>query len=582
MNDKDSNGVDPRAFARREFLRRLGVAGAAGAGYLALGGVAHAAGRIVPAGASGGALMPRVLAYGDTRPFHVVAIGDSVMWGQGLSEEQKFRNIVCAWLRENNLLRREVRQFNYSHSGAIIAHGPMAGERENATEAEGWGGEIPRHDPTVVRQIGIAVEDLGRNGVAPEDVDLILMDGGANDVDFMGTLTSTDPTIDTPYVRRRIEDNFVGPRMGVVLPEVLDTFPNAKVLLTGYYQGISAQTPAATIATLLSVLFNVAAPVLTGLYFDKIIRKNAEFVASMDRVLGRLAREEGRGRTFYVSPAFGEDNAIGAPRSFIWDLPQTDPAERGRRAECHDLYVQGKHGTGLSNLTNSAMCDEANTFHPNPAGAQRYAERIIPVLTRVMPEWAGLRRMAVRVEGTPSADESTRFTVVATDAETGAPVSALVSADGVRRAPANVPISLPLCHMVRRPSGIDPDDRGAPLVKGGRVSDEDAGPDARRVCTGTLTVRAPGYATSYVRLDNPGAPAPSAVEAQRARQLEEQRQRAAAEEEARRRAAAEEEATRRAATEEARRRAEAARRRAREVQAENPRRKPRGRPEEQP
>lgn len=571
MIARDPQFSDARAIARREFLRRLGLAGAAaGAGYLTLGGVAHAA------SGPGVAASPVILGRGASRPFHVLSLGDSAMWGQGLAEPQKYRNIVCDWLRANNTLKRDVRQFNYAHSGAIITHGPERDEEWKIAKSESWGGEIGREDPTVLRQVGMALDDLQREGIPPEDVDLVLMNGGANDVNFMTTLLNPDPFIDTPFVRRRIEDGFVGPRMGAVLPRVLDAFPNAKVILVGYYQAISSASPLVRIGALGSLVFGPLGLFATAGYLDETIRRNEQFVASIDKVYTTLAAQQGRGRTFHVASHFGLQNAVGARESFVWDLPDVDPVEQLRRQEC--LAIRGGNPAALlANAPTSGLrvdatleyagrvaCDEANTFHPNPAGARHYAEVIIDKLTHLMPEWAGYRRMAVRVEGTPTGGGTAPFTVIATDSETGAPVSAVFSGAGLPTVPANTPTSIALCNMVTRTIVEDDAGRKRALPAEARsrvVSEREPKVQQVQECAHHLQVRAQGYVASYVKLDFPDSPPPSALAAERARQQQEAdaRTRAEAEAEARRRASAEEEA----------RRAEAARQR--DAEARQPR-----------
>lgn len=570
MKGRGGRETDPRILERREFLRRLGVAGAVGAGYLTLGRLAHAG----PVGGlrAPGARMPVLHSSFANRPFYMLSLGDSVMWGQGLAEQEKFRNLVRDWLRANPGLRREVVAFNYSHSGAILTHGPEQGEDRRTTEAEAWGGEMPSHDPTVVRQVGMALGGLRAHGVTPQEVDLILLSGGANDVNFVKTLVDVNPSLDAAYVRRRIR-NFVQPRMGAVLPLVLETFPAATVVVTGYYQGISELTPLATHSALSG---SVAAPVLF-----RIIEKNIAFVEEMDLVLGALAREQGRDRTLYVTPGFEREHAVGTPNSYLWDLSHTDPVEGQRRRECQTLFALGKFTAPLTTVDPSLLlgavvsqsagsvftkfgCDEANTFHPNADGARRYAEKIIAALTpAILPRWTGLQEMTARAEGTPAAGDAWPILVAAADSKSGAPVSGTVSLPWAPPFPTNIVSQVTMCRTeqvsVDRPVGFTAQQQEE-LRRTGEIREVGSNhTELKRVCGGRGLVRAPGYIDVYVSFQGEDAGA----DAERARQAEEQRQRADAE--ARRRAEAEAEAKRRA--EEDRRQREAAR-----LQAEEERR----------
>src|SRR5882762_3721820 len=52
-------------------------------------------------------------------PLHMLVVGDSIMWGQGLREEEKFTSRVKCWLQEK--VNREVKVHVEAHSGAVIS-----------------------------------------------------------------------------------------------------------------------------------------------------------------------------------------------------------------------------------------------------------------------------------------------------------------------------------------------------------------------------------------------------------------------------------------------------------------------------
>jgi len=49
----------------------------------------------------------------------MLVIGDSIMWGQGLKDDEKFTSRVKCWLQEQT--NREVKLHMEAHSGAIIS-----------------------------------------------------------------------------------------------------------------------------------------------------------------------------------------------------------------------------------------------------------------------------------------------------------------------------------------------------------------------------------------------------------------------------------------------------------------------------
>src|SRR5688500_464062 len=52
-------------------------------------------------------------------PLRMLVLGDSIMWGQGLREEEKFSSRVKCWLQEKT--NREVKVHVEAHSGAVIS-----------------------------------------------------------------------------------------------------------------------------------------------------------------------------------------------------------------------------------------------------------------------------------------------------------------------------------------------------------------------------------------------------------------------------------------------------------------------------
>src|SRR5689334_15298077 len=53
------------------------------------------------------------------RPLQFLVLGDSVNWGQGLNDDQKFYALVQQWLKQQ-LLGRDVNVTVMAHSGATV------------------------------------------------------------------------------------------------------------------------------------------------------------------------------------------------------------------------------------------------------------------------------------------------------------------------------------------------------------------------------------------------------------------------------------------------------------------------------
>src|SRR5688572_3864926 len=91
------------------------------------------------------------------RAFEIVVLGDSIMWGQGLSDNpahnQKFTYKVQRFI-EQKIPGTEVHVHNFAHSGAQI----LADEEKDAKPATH--GEIPNYFPSINWQLARAVSEL--------------------------------------------------------------------------------------------------------------------------------------------------------------------------------------------------------------------------------------------------------------------------------------------------------------------------------------------------------------------------------------------------------------------------------------
>src|SRR6267378_4379136 len=101
----------------------------------------------------GGIFVPRQAA-GQTEAaqlpkYEMLVMGDSVVWGQGLEEDQKFYTLVKNEIGKR--LGREVNLVNKSHSGATIR--PV----DKTTLVEP--GEVPLTTPTLWQQLEAAIRD---------------------------------------------------------------------------------------------------------------------------------------------------------------------------------------------------------------------------------------------------------------------------------------------------------------------------------------------------------------------------------------------------------------------------------------
>jgi hypothetical protein len=161
----------------------------------------------------------------DERPFHMLVLGDSILWGQGLKAEHKTWYHVKLWL-EKNTGRRVVERIE-AHSGAVIERSSLT---DNLTSTNG---EVNLGLPTINDEL----EKAGRFYSDPSQVDLVLVSGCGNDVGLQNLLN----------VSRTSEvDDMTNAKCGKpvesLLRRIATTFPAARIIVTGYYPFFSAET----------------------------------------------------------------------------------------------------------------------------------------------------------------------------------------------------------------------------------------------------------------------------------------------------------------------------------------------------
>src|SRR5436190_3350017 len=166
------------------------------------------------------------------RPLNLLVLGDSISWGQGLRDDHKASFLVKSWLEQQT--GREVRQTMQAHSGAVI--GPSESPTDTAARdaALTLDGELSRAYPTINDQVDYAVKAFGN----PARVDLIIVNGCINDVDFRRLLNAAN----TPDHIREIAQAKCGPPVEAWLKRITTTFPSAQVVIIGYYPILTEKT----------------------------------------------------------------------------------------------------------------------------------------------------------------------------------------------------------------------------------------------------------------------------------------------------------------------------------------------------
>jgi hypothetical protein len=297
-------------------------------------------------------------------PFRIVSIGDSIIWGQGLLPNEKFNYLV-----QQALFARYpagVTLESTAHSGAVIGAGAVSGTPQV--------GEVPGSRLSIIEQC---------DGYAnsPDTVDLVLLDGGINDV---GVSAILNPFALIPPLSAKVT-HACHDGMLVLLKKVAAKFsrPTCKILVTGYYPILSGRSDPAGVTRLLS-LFGIAVPPFLDRDFDivnPVLARCEAFFNESTQQLQRAIADAGDARIAFVPSGFTDANSVFVPgTSLLWGLdlddglsPQ-DPVAAARRPLC-DIA----HPDPLQALDRE-LCYRASAGHPNVQGAIQFSQQILAAL----------------------------------------------------------------------------------------------------------------------------------------------------------------------------------------------------------
>lgn len=347
----------------------------------------------------------------DDSPLNLVVLGDSISWGQGLRDEHKTWYLIKDWLRQNT--GREVRTTIEAHSGAVIG----SPEDTNGTSRWDLDGELSRAYPTINGQLDNAIKRFADL----KQVDLVLVNGCINDVDSRRLLNAAN----TPDNIREFAQAKCGPPMEALLRRIVNVFPNAHVVVTGYYPILTEKTANDLFIRALAKRFYT--PEAGGRKLsDKTLRArlisiNREWYQTSDQMLSAAARKidadlRGRGshqRVLFADAGFSPDNAFAASKSRLWGFDasalrkilvvltlgrvqlRTNDERRSQRSElCNTLFAKAENESAEDKGARKdrlLRCRLAAVGHPNRKGAAMYADAIGRLLKILMTENGWLR-----------------------------------------------------------------------------------------------------------------------------------------------------------------------------------------------
>jgi hypothetical protein len=277
-------------------------------------------------------------------------------------------------------------------------------------------GEINTSFPTILQQVRYY-----KGPPYPNDVNLILVDGCINDV---GAFKITNPRVSSNDIIHQANLScYHG--MKQLLTEITNKFPNAKVIVAGYYQEISDNSYSKLrelinwiIPYYLTIVLSTfpGGPAVIGAYFVEhnvltTIIRNWRTFASDSTYFLKLAVDEINGpsgcigcpfsgeRISLAIPDFRPENAILAERPYVFEfyrkenignlgLPllyyfRENKLPVGVLDEVKEERAHACNNPGIFSVPNSfdsITCPVASIGHPNFDGAKEYARAITAVL----------------------------------------------------------------------------------------------------------------------------------------------------------------------------------------------------------
>lgn len=354
------------------------------------------------AGAMAGSIIARRSLAGVVEPqqraFEFLVAGDSLVWGQGLEEKDKFYTLIADWLRGEIFEgRRQVYLSVEAHSGSTLKFHPDEAEkykRIGRDETYYFKPEVNVSFPSIYKQIEVAAEKYRVAGVP--GADLIMITGGITDVT---TSAVYNPKGDDDELRR-FARLYCFEHMYEVLSRAAELHPNALLTVVGYFPGIgpkssdkrllNAWLEALDTSGLKKFFMNNA--LVRPFFFTKLKKRgiersriwveesNKDLAAAVDKLNSTL----GKTRAVFIRAPLTEDDATEAPDTKVFRMGKNgivaDPMARIRIRDCNDALPKLKAETGIDYPVR--LCEIAAIGHPDPAGARAYAEAIKLVLRK--------------------------------------------------------------------------------------------------------------------------------------------------------------------------------------------------------
>lgn len=330
------------------------------------------------------------------RPLEFLVAGDSLIWGQGLEEKDKFYTLTADWLRKS--LARPVNLKVKAHSGSTLKFHPTEAAKYakiGRDENFYYKPEVNVGFPSIYKQIETAADEYRKAGTA---ADLIMVGGGITDIT---TSRVFDPKGDDEQLKREIE-KYVRDDLFDVLELAASRNPNAKIVVIGYFPAITRHSRSGKLLNAwLEALsfprflkFVPNNPLVRPIFFNKLRRRAIERSklwletsnSSMESAIAKVNQKLGSERAFFVRSPLTEEHAVEAPNTRLFTMGKggyvKDALSRDRGRDCRETLPKLKKEAGIDYPVR--LCEIAAIGHPDPAGSRLYADAIIERLSKLV------------------------------------------------------------------------------------------------------------------------------------------------------------------------------------------------------
>jgi len=358
-------------YSRRQFLKHIG---ASAAFLLASRNVLS---------------LPNNFFSANSQPFEMLVVGDSHISGQGLQPENKFYYLVKEWIqREVFGASRQVNLKVKAHSGSRIELHKDELEAMQKVEDDIYKFHHPEANlsfPSIRTQIDFARKEYE----TPASVNLVMLSGGITDVLVANTI---NPFLKEKKMRELIH-KYCNEEMFGLLEHTTSTFPNAQVVVIGYFPIISTKSDVNKISrylfkpikfphTLQWTFTNDLSKQFLKILRKKIAKRSRIWVKESNRemreAIGKINAKFDKPKVLFVESPITEETCYGTKNSLLWETDKDNlPADEKygeRKTMCPKLFGELKyqHYGKLS----TRMCELAAIGHPNVEGAKAFAEAI--------------------------------------------------------------------------------------------------------------------------------------------------------------------------------------------------------------